>query len=197
MSNLVALQVVQDFFCAASSRAYAGGGIYVPSLIAHGKQFDLRENFSGLKISLHLHDEFISNGPFSGGTTYIHATDIESGHQGIDWRCWRPIWMMQYRGRENEGWGEEVRSFLRAALMAAYSHHEFCGGRGKYPFHTIIGEGDRFYYENEWTGNFTQFTGTEEIFRASMGDHTVFHYDFGGQLLVETRKENGKNVIEI
>src|SRR3990167_11076042 len=106
------LQEAQAFFFEAMVRGYADE-VHKPITVPDKpgfKQFIYRKG-----DDWRLVDEWATNpdSDASCGTTTIW-------HQG------RVIWVMQYFGE----YEEQAISFLKKALMAAYSQDQWCGGRG-------------------------------------------------------------------
>ncbi len=171
---------VEEAFFAAMSKGYAGDSSAKPQ-VTH----------AGWKRAIVLHGQFsvIDEWNDEGGRTFInyinyHYDDLAHAHN----RREEPplVWVMRYVGHY-EKWAIPL---LKAALADRYEAREFCGGRGpkeyapKYekcvqeivkeinasggrkdssPFWDGCVYGDFDFYENDYTGDFTDFRGVERV----------------------------------
>ncbi len=96
------------------------------------------------------------------------------------------VWSMQYRGGTLENYydyAEVITCFLRQALMNSPQDFPF---RGPHTFEMseVNFDGklhkDAFIYTNKWQGDYSRFTGREEIFLAN---DLVFYHDYMGGLV--------------
>jgi hypothetical protein len=76
-----------------------------------------------------------------GGRTIIHREQFI-------------VWIMRYSGK----YPKTAIPQLKRSLQASYATNIFHGGRG---FKTFGGE--PFWYQNEWSGDFIRFAGTESV----------------------------------
>lgn len=106
--------------------------------------------------------ETTSTSDYSGGTTVIF-------YEG------KLVWMMHYFGY----YTREAIPILKTALRQAYTHRSFQGGRG--PSRFVCADGE---YTNSAQGQFTSFSGREEIrfVNGSYGGYHVYH----GGLMIRT-----------
>ncbi len=135
------VEEIQAFFFETMLSSWVGCGtkIEIPGMPGHWG-FDYSEG------DLRLVDRYCvtPSSTMSAGTTTI-------------WYCNIPIWVMQYAGFYTD---PHVISFLKRALLKAYSAGEFIGGRGPriYVEHPFV-------YVNRPTSNdFGQFAGREDIY---------------------------------
>lgn len=126
----------------------------------------------GFKRGEYLYlDTYYANGEWSGGQTLIYVDR-------------NPAWLMQYHGWCKDD-NEAILTFLKKALMFAYQHRMFIGGRGPYEFFE-----DGFTYLNfarmpPYEQSIVRFQGHERICFDNKRDADLFWYQYQGQLLGE------------
>lgn len=96
---------------------------------------------------------------------------------------------MRYKGM----YPVEVIPTLKAALADRYGANDFCGGRGPHKFRL---PGESVWYENAWTGDFTNFQGTETVLRFKESEEGALspswrvreelgRHDYSGMMMVD------------
>lgn len=138
-ADIVDLKEVEEFFLKAMAKGWAAGAKPTSSPDMPGyKYISFREgDFS-------LIDQYSFNKTNSRGAGSI-----------IVWFKGTPVWVMHYRGI----YSKKTMSFLKQALLNAYTQARFFGGRGS----LILKENSLLYINRPELSEFAEFKGREEI----------------------------------
>ncbi len=155
------LQSVENAFFEAMQHGWASGN-------------DGEYNSSGFKHTFHVTEDRTHSVTDAWGKD--SATGQLTGSiQICQIHAAAPEWVMWYGGGNYE---EQALPFLRNALMEAYRHRLFFGGRG--PRQVSDGE---LVYMNNCDGNFLKFKGVEVVVNENHGVALGLHRYWGGSLL--------------
>ncbi len=151
---------IKNFFFKAMMEGWASGGgekLTIPQLPGY-KAIGHRDG------DFYLIDCYCKNPEYHGS----------SGFTTIYWKN-NPIWTMHYGG---EYINKDTVNFLKNALLFAYTHRQFCGGRGPSSL-SLLG---MIYINTPEQNNFVNFSGRETIHNIETGQ-SYGHHIYQGMAL--------------
>lgn len=165
MGIALSQQEVLDFLFEAGAKTYAGGMARTTIPELPGSRVLAYE-----RPPYRYVDCYFSVGENSFGQAGIWHEALPAG----------PVWGMQYRG-----WCKDKRAIplLKRALLYAYEHRIFLGGRGPLRFSNDE-EGSVYRNYPSRPGSFEDSEGEEEIRVSAPGGKILFHHDYNCLALV-------------
>lgn len=172
MQNQSNLLTLQSFFFEGALHGWAGGNDH--------RSVPVTEGVPGMEGWMEISYE--NQGRFPGYQFFDRwgqnqDTGVPSGHLCIT-HSGITVWCMYVGGGHYD---PDVLPYLRQVLKETYQGELFFGGRG----YRELREG-RLLYTNQFTGDFSQFSGQEKIEymdRDGRKTQSGFHHYFGGIMI--------------